>query len=108
MASITPTRSLARPDPDLLYRKSMKALQRMSAHEERTGVQHDKVMIFPHGAFSEAALAGLKHTQFIAAACSEIISTDPDPQTITGGRRMGYGGHVLQSLPHLLSPFPLR
>ncbi len=72
-------------DPDLLYRKSVKALQRMSAHEQKTAVQHDKVMVFPHGAFSEAALAALKHTQFIAAASSEIISTDPDPQTITVG-----------------------
>lgn len=72
-------------DFDLLYHKSMKALRRMDAHANATGVEHDRVMIFPHGAFSEAALAALKHTQFIAAAGSEIISTDPDPRPITVG-----------------------
>lgn len=72
-------------DFDLIYRKSEKALERMSAQDEKTGVQHDRVMIFPHGAFSEAAPAALKHTKIIAAASNEIISTDPHPRTITVG-----------------------
>jgi hypothetical protein len=56
--------------------KSQEALRRMAAHEEKTGVEHDRVMIFPHGALSESALIALKHTEFIASAGSETISTD--------------------------------
>lgn len=73
------------PDFDLLYHKSEKALKRMSAHAKETGLQHDRVMVFPHGALSEAALVALKGTKFIAAAGSEIISVDSLPRPITMG-----------------------
>jgi len=63
-------------DHKLLYAKSQEALRRMAAHEKKTGVEHDRVMIFPHGALSESALIALKHTEFIASAGSETISTD--------------------------------
>jgi hypothetical protein len=73
------------PDFDLLYHKSEKALERMSAHAKETGLQHDRVMIFPHGALSEVALVALKGTKFIAAAGSEILSVDSLPRPITVG-----------------------
>ena len=63
-------------DHKLLYAKSQEALRRMAAHEKKTRVEHDRVMIFPHGALSEAALIALKYTEFIASAGSETISTD--------------------------------
>jgi hypothetical protein len=58
------------------------AVRRMSLHERRTGLTHDKVMVFPQGIFSEQAIAELKHAGFNAAVNTEVHSNP------LGGRRL--------------------
>lgn len=55
------------------------ALERMAEHQRRSGVPFDKVMIFPQGVFSVAAMAGLKASGYLAA-----VNTSPFP--IDAGR----------------------
>ena len=69
-------------DKGYLSTKLRLALQRMSAHESRTGIRHDRVMVFPQGVFSEAAMGVLKHTELIASVNNDTISSDPDPRAI--------------------------
>jgi hypothetical protein len=66
-----------------LYWKAWQALERMDCHEAITGISHDPVMVFPQGAFSEAAMSALKRTNFIASVNNDIISSDPQPRAIT-------------------------
>lgn len=70
-------------DPQHLYWKSQRALKRMNRHESITGIRHDRVMVFPQGIFSKAAMNALKHTDLIAAVNNDIISTDPHRRAIT-------------------------
>jgi len=69
-------------DSHLLYSKSQQALKRMASHKRATGLDHEPVMVFPHGALSEAALSALRHTGFIASAGNESISKDVVPRAI--------------------------
>ncbi len=59
------------------------ALARMSAHEEHTGIRHDRVMVFPQGVFSSAAMTVLKRTELIAAVNNDTISADSPPLPVT-------------------------
>jgi len=70
-------------DRQRLYWKAQQALERMNRHESITGIRHDRVMVFPQGVFSEAAMSALKHTDLIAAVNSDVICADPHPRTIT-------------------------
>jgi hypothetical protein len=70
-------------DRQHLYWKAQQALERMNRHESITGIRHDRVMVFPQGIFSEAAMSALKHTDLIAAVNNDVICADPHPRTIT-------------------------
>jgi hypothetical protein len=70
-------------DPQRLYWKSRQALERMSRHESKTGIHHDRVMVFPQGVFSESGMKALKHTDFIAATNNDTLSTDLRHRAIT-------------------------
>ncbi len=50
------------------------AIQRMSRHEKRTGLAHDRVMVFPQGVFSEEAIHELKRAGFNAVVNTEVHS----------------------------------
>ena len=66
-----------------LYWKARQALERMNRHESITGISHDRVMVFPQGIFSEAAMSALKRTDLIASVNNDIISADQHPRAIT-------------------------
>src|SRR5207237_7515964 len=70
-------------DQRRLYWKAQQALERMNRHESMTGIRHDRVMVFPHGIFSEAAMSALKHSGLIAAVNSDVISSDSQPRVVT-------------------------
>ena len=70
-------------DRDRLAWKSRQALQHMARHATRTGLPHDRVMVFPQGVFSEAAMSALKHGGFIGTVNSEVVSADPSPCMIS-------------------------
>jgi len=71
------------PDRQRLHWKTKQALERMNRHESITGIRHDRVMVFPQGKFSEAAMSALKHTDLIAAVNNDVICADPYPRAIT-------------------------
>src|SRR6266446_2573648 len=64
-------------DQRRLYWKTREALDRMSRHESITGICHDRVMVFPQGIFSEAAMSALKRTDLIAAVNNDVVSASP-------------------------------
>ena len=66
-----------------LYWKIQQALERMNRHESITGIRHDRVMVFPQGIFSEAAISVLKRSGIIAAVNSDVISSDSEPRAVT-------------------------
>lgn len=66
-----------------LYARTRCGLGRMAAHEKRTGIGHDRVMVFPQGVFSTAAMTELKRTELLAAVNNDTISTDAQPPAIT-------------------------
>ncbi len=70
-------------DRQRLYWKAQQALERMNRHTSITGIRHDRVMVFPQGVFSEAAMSALKYTDLIAAVNSDVISVDPHPRAMT-------------------------
>ena len=68
---------------ELLFEKSQRALLLMELHERETGIHHDRVMVFPHGVFSEEAMAAIKRTDFLATASSEVSSKGNVPTPVT-------------------------
>jgi hypothetical protein len=71
------------PSRQRLYWKAQQALERMNRHESITGICHDRVMVFPQGIFSEAAMSALKRTDLIASVNNDITSADSRPRAIT-------------------------
>jgi len=69
-------------DREQLYWKIKRAVDRMSDHETSTGISHEKVMVFPQGIFSEAAMDVLKRSNFTAAVNTDVLSVDPHPPAI--------------------------
>jgi hypothetical protein len=49
------------------------SLERMRALSVRTGLPHDKVMVFPQGRFSQRAMEGLRQSEFMAAVNTELL-----------------------------------
>jgi hypothetical protein len=68
---------------DWLAWKSTQALNRMTRHELKTGLPHDRVMVFPQGMFSGAAMGVLKHIGFIGVVNTEVLSVDAPPRPVT-------------------------
>jgi hypothetical protein len=64
----------ASTDPDLLNTLLLVAEDRMSLHDQMTGVPCDRVMVFPQGNFSMEAMKVLKSHNFYAA-----VNTVPYP-----------------------------
>jgi len=56
---------------------ALEATRRMSLHEKRTGLAHDRVMVFPQGVFSEEAIPELKRASFHAVVNTEVHSNPP-------------------------------
>src|SRR5262249_57327851 len=49
------------------------SLERMRALSARTGLRHDKVMVFPQGRFSRQAMEALRQSEFMAAVNTELL-----------------------------------
>jgi hypothetical protein len=61
-------------DRQWLQSRASAALERMSLHQTLTGLQHDRVMVFPQGAFSAEAIGELKSAGFDAVVNTEVHS----------------------------------
>lgn len=75
------------------------ALSRMDIHKLKTGIQYDRVMVFPQGVFSVNALTALKANNFSAA-----VNTVPHPY----GEPLGlYVSDIIQPAIMRYGGFPL-
>jgi hypothetical protein len=72
-----------RDESDYLHAKAKQAIEQMDRHETTSGIVHDRVMVFPQGVFSAAAMDVLKQTSLIAAVNNDTLSSDRPPRTIT-------------------------
>jgi hypothetical protein len=61
-------------DRQRLRAVASEAVRRMSLHERRTGLAHDRVMVFPQGVFSAEAIPELKRAGFNAVVNTEVHS----------------------------------
>jgi hypothetical protein len=59
------------------------AIRRMSLHEHRTGLAHERVMVFPQGMFSQEAILELKRAGFDAIVNTEVHSNPPRERELT-------------------------
>jgi len=64
--------------PVVLNSRASEAQWRMEKHETRTGIKHDRVMVFPQGIFSSACPGILKSNGYLAAVNTEIAPVDSD------------------------------
>jgi hypothetical protein len=64
-------------DQERLRAVVSKASKRMSLHQQRTGLAHDRVMVFPQGVFSEKAIPELKRAGFQAVVNTEVRGNPP-------------------------------
>lgn len=60
----------------VLVSRARLAQTRMLRHEQRTGVHHEPVMVFPQGVFSSNCPDVLHHSGFLAAVNTEIAPVD--------------------------------
>jgi hypothetical protein len=63
-------------DEAKLNAKASLAVARMTAHEERTNILHDRVMVFPQGIFSSESLKALQQHQFLSAVNTDAAPVD--------------------------------
>lgn len=70
-------------DVEVLASKARQAIERMSHHESKSGIHHDRVMVFPQGVFSSTAMQVLKQTQYSASVNTEVLCTDSQRSTVT-------------------------
>jgi hypothetical protein len=64
-------------DRQRLRSVASEAFRRMSLHQRRTGLEHDRVMVFPQGVFSEKAIHELKSAGFHAVVNTEVHGNPP-------------------------------
>jgi len=62
--------------PNILCHRVRLAQARMQRHEDRTGIHHDQVMVFPQGIFSSAGPEILKRNGLIAAVNTQTSPVD--------------------------------
>jgi hypothetical protein len=72
-------------DATLLDIKSGLAMQRMEAQQRRTGAPFERVMVFPQGRFSTAALQALRANNFLAAVNTTAYPVDYSSEDIRVG-----------------------
>jgi hypothetical protein len=68
--------------PTLLGRRAGLALQRMESQRKRTGAGFEKVMVFPQGRFSTAAIAALRANNYLAAVNTTCFPTNIGPDDL--------------------------
>jgi len=72
-------------DSALLGRKAGLALQRMESQRERTGAAFERIMVFPQGLFSTAAIVALRANNYLAAVNTTCFPTNIAPDDLKVG-----------------------
>lgn len=64
-------------------RQARRAQLRMNLHRELTGIEHNRVMVFPQGVFSRVSLEALGDEGFLAAVNSTVQPVDAPRDMVT-------------------------
>ena len=72
-------------DSALLNRKAGLALRRMESQRKRTGAAFERVMVFPQGRFSTAAIAALRANDYLAVVNTTCFPTNIGPDDLKLG-----------------------
>jgi hypothetical protein len=67
----------AERSPSLLNGKIRTSILRMERFQQRSGIEADRVMVFPQGVFSPETGRALKFNGFVAAVNTEVAPSDP-------------------------------
>ena len=67
--------------PSILRARARLAQDRMRGHRERTGIEHEPIMVFPQGVFSSECPGVLKENDFLAAVNTEIAPIHAKTET---------------------------
>jgi len=94
-------------DEEHLTQISSLALERMKMHDERSGVFHEKVMVFPQGHFSSIALGALRRSGFVAAVNSSCYPSREEVKLTLGDLMLPAVCHF-QGFPIFLRRDPNR
>lgn len=62
--------------------KSRQAVDRMTRMDAAWGLTHDRVMVFPQGAFSGVSMIALKKARYLAAVNTEVFTYEASQSTI--------------------------
>lgn len=68
---------------DALCMMTNVAIRRMDQHQQKTGVQHDAIMVFPQGDFSRKSLEFLQKFQFMAAVNTDVLPMRLEDRALT-------------------------
>lgn len=71
-------------DEEYLAQIAYLAMKRMRMHQDRSGVLHEKVMVFPQGHFSSIALRALRTSGFVAAVNSTCYPSREETKLTLG------------------------
>lgn len=78
-------REFSSQDAATLVYKAGISVARMEKHRERTRLPFERVMVFPQGYFSKAAILGLRSNEYLAAVNTTCFPTDCSPGELTIG-----------------------
>jgi hypothetical protein len=92
-------REFADRSPAVLNKRINIANQRMQLLGRKTDLRHDRVMLFPQGAFSASAARVLKLNGFIAAANTEVVPVHEDENKTKVGDLLGVAIMTYASFP---------
>ena len=95
-------------DEPCLRRRARLALSRMTAHEQFTGITHNRIMVFPQGVFSKASLKAIDDEGFLAAVNSTIYPVDAAPGDVTFRDLLDVAVEKFGGAPLFLRQYPRR
>lgn len=95
-------------DAALLDLKSGLAMQRMEAQQRRTGAPFERVMVFPQGRFSAAAIQALRANRYLAAVNTTAFPVDYSLEDLRVGDFLRPAITRYNGFPLFLRHYPRR
>ena len=93
-------------DETLLRYKAVKVFERMTIHQQLSGLPFDKVMVFPQGLFSTFAMKALKSCGYLAAVNSTPYPVDIEDDGLTLGELLDVAVTRFSNLPLFVRRYP--
>lgn len=89
-----------------LAARAQTALQRMDKHRDRTALGTSRVMVFPQGRFSSAAMRALRRAGFLAVVNSTRVPVDSQSEVVTLAQELQPAVSCYSGLPIFKRRYP--